>query len=135
MASCGTITYRLINAFDGQELFPPEFQLSTASTSLPHVEVLGTDRQFIDFGPYDLVIEATLGAYATVRSDPLMLTVVNPCDSTVLISQQIPQLFTVVDAPLPVEYQVPKFKDSVSAQYSSIYGDGSEADLCGPQNY
>ena len=78
------------------------------------------------------MVEASLGNYVTVQSDPLYLFIEDPCYSTDIRNQVIPNLVFSIGDINPTTYLLPKYKDSVSEEYSAEFGDGSGTDLCGP---
>ena len=81
---CGPITYRLLDSRTGEELLAPEFKIN-ASVFPPVVEVLTSTQAYLNNSPFDIVIEASLGEYATEASDSLVLFVDDPCYSTEII--------------------------------------------------
>ena len=88
------------------------------SGNAPFVRVELVDRFYAEQSPYAIIIEATLGTYKVVLSEPLYLFIYDPCLSTVLVSQNIPTQSTVLNAPQPKTYLLPVFQDSVSLTYS-----------------
>ena len=124
--NCGPITYRLIDKLTGDELVSPEFALNFGG-NIPYVEVFPTSKDYVVNSPYEVVIDATLGIYASVESEPLELVIVDPCESTALLPEDIPQLSALIGASEATTYPVPIFKDSISAEL----GNGSGAGLCG----
>ena len=127
---CGEITYRVVNQDTDEEFPMPAFKIDFTG-NIPFLRVLVSDRAFAGFS-FNVLIEATLGNYVSVESDPpLFLTIENPCFFTELIDQTIPSLVYNIGDVETTKYTVPKYKDTVSVKYSDEFGDGSGSDLCG----
>lgn len=132
---CGTITYKVVEAATLTEVDPTVFTVSTQG-SVPFVTATFSEKQpWVNLSPFSIVIEAQLGAYTKVYSDPLQLTIVDPCVNTVINSQFIMQMTASAQATDPVQRTLSVFKDSVSMEFGDEFGDGSGHDLCGPQTY
>ena len=72
--------------------------------------------------------------YLTVNSDPFLVETTNPCESTTLVPQNVPN-FTIAVADPPLNVLVSQTQDSVSVQYGAQFGNNSGYDLCGPRIY
>lgn len=86
MEGCGAITYNLINGLNGQPLSAPEFTLDLSGNA-NCFGVFALDSSFAENSPYSVILETSLGVYAEVESDPIFLTIEDPCLSTTIISQ------------------------------------------------
>lgn len=84
MPNCGTITYKLIDKLTNQELVAPEFVINFDG-NIPFIEIIATTTDFT-LNPYEVVLESSLGTYATAESDPILINIDDPCLNTVLIS-------------------------------------------------
>jgi hypothetical protein len=70
------------------------------------------------------------------QSVTFSIKVADPCSQLVYISQTLsgfPSQVTQGSAPVLISFS--PFTDSVSTQYSSQFGDGSNSDICAPQTY
>ena len=79
--NCSDITYELIDAGQGHTLSVEEFEIVT-SDIIPYVRVSARYKTTAENSPYQLVIRATQGSYASIDSEPMFLTVLDPCINT-----------------------------------------------------
>ena len=60
-------------------MLAPVFTIDQTS-NIPFVEVIATDSTDALASPFDVIIVAQLGTYATEESDPLILFISDPCE-------------------------------------------------------
>jgi hypothetical protein len=84
--NCGNVTYRVLEADSLLQLNQTVFSLNMTS-SIPYVKVKLTEKQpWVSLSPFSIVIEAKLGTYKTVYSNPLEITISDPCIYTTITS-------------------------------------------------
>ena len=75
-----------MDALTGQELVAPVFTINLDDGDAPYVAIFTADSTFADNSPYEVVLVSTLGNYAQASSDPIFVTIEDPCSTTQLLS-------------------------------------------------
>lgn len=94
-----------------------------------------TRSPFVIDSPFEIIIRTTFGIYGHVDSEVATLTISDPCVDTELISQSLQDMIVELNAEQPETQDFPLFKDTISVLYSDLYGNGSQNDICAPQEY
>jgi hypothetical protein len=129
--ACGEVTYKLIDAETGSEYDGDVFTIEVNS-GVPHiVGVIHPRDPHLNDSPFVFEIEASV-AGKTATSGRMAIYVSDPCGSATLEAQVIEDFAIQRNIPDPAVISFQPYKDSVSKEFSGVYGDGSAHDLCGP---
>jgi hypothetical protein len=67
----------------------------------PKITVLFTSAQWLQKSPVSVAVQAKLGNFASIISQPILISVIDPCLSTVLETQTIVNMATSLNALAP----------------------------------
>jgi len=133
--SCGAFTYVLYNVADDSQVDPATYSINTADPSTPIIEAT-PDVRATWIKTHNFYIVATYDSYESVNSsNTLQVEITEPCLTAVISDTVVFSKMTASVKGLTVEQTFLTHKDSKSVLYSTLFGDGTETDICGPRRY
>jgi hypothetical protein len=136
--NCNSYTYSL-RLYRNDNIIDPDVynvQPYSMDDEFVYLEGLPITRNWIDDSPIEVYLRA-FGRwdYQTKESNPINLIVMDPCENTEMITRTIDDMTTFLnEIDRPVQ-DFSAFTDTESTLYSGSFGDGSNADICGPRTY